>query len=347
MIPRITTKTRAGLILFVIIISGCNLSQENIPATSSTTNTPPTVDLTINIDPTTPSVLELKIILITSNNSDAKLVDETTLMLNNFAQQSGMVVEIQDESNFNRPSSEVKIVVVIEPQKDYSDLVRTNLDVQFIFLNGNNTPPLANLQILSPSGNAEISKGFLAGYMAAIQTEEWRVGIINYTNEEGLDQKKGFLNGVKYFCGLCLPQFPPYYDYPLFAEIPVDSSLSEWKQTADLLLNKAVDTIYVSGQNILEAQFQYLADSGVNIIAEVAPPDSVRPNWISSLGYDVLENLEAALLKIHENERLDQVESPLKLTNVNDENLSSARQIHLEEIIDLLANGIIDPAGEQ
>jgi hypothetical protein len=199
-----------------------------------------------------------------------------------------------------------------------------------------------NLTVVGGGGAQADQQGFIAGYLAAVVTPDWRAGVISVADTpEGQGARQGFLAGVEYFCGLCNPYYPPFLAYPLYAELPAGTT--DWQAAADLLIQNAVDTIYIApgtGDASLAAQ---LANAGKLLIGTGAPPPEAAGQWLASVEGGLTVGLEEVLRKALAGEASGQVNPAFALTHVNNERLSAGRQANVEAIMLEVQSGVVAP----
>ena len=121
-------------------------------------------------------------------------------------------------------------------------------------------------------GDHPDQQGFIAGVIAAMLSNDWRVGVISLSDTvEGHAARTGFLNGVVYFCGLCRPAHPPFYEYPLVYELPSTATSAEWQEAANYMVDHDVLAVYVFPQAGDESMLSILAAGKINIISSGEP----------------------------------------------------------------------------
>jgi hypothetical protein len=192
-------------------------------------------------------------------------------------------------------------------------------------------------------------QGFMAGYIAALITPDWRVGMIGLTGlAEGETAWQGFVTGVRYHCGLCLQTYPPFYDYPLYVGLPPGSTSDEWLSAANTLINQSVETVYVMPGAADESLFSHLAQSGMNILAGRTPPKQtlIREHWVASLRSDPFEAFGEYWPDFIAGDVGLSLPVPLSITDVNASLLSPGRERVAEEVLRDVLDGYIDPVQE-
>jgi hypothetical protein len=239
----------------------------------------------------------------------------------------------------------VKIVVVLPPDPGLLELAAAAPETQFLAFGFPELEPAHNLSLAVADGAAADQTAFLAGYIAALITPDWRVGVISPAGQPGEATVLGFGNGVRYYCGLCRPAFPPFPDagYPLFAELADGAGEADWQAVVGLFQPWSVQTVYVAPEVASEGLLQALAGAGFNLMGAGPAPAGLAEHWIATIGGgDPLQSVREAwpgLLAGAEGQRLT---AALSLEEINEDLLSPGRQRLVEEMMAGLAAGYID-----
>jgi hypothetical protein len=263
-----------------------------------------------------------------------------------FAAEAGLAYERREIMGPDSAPQNTQFVVAIGPAPTIVDMVPVMPDVQFVAVGMDGLPLSPNLTTVSLGANGRYSQAFLAGYIAAISDAEYRVGIISLGDVEGQRYRDSFLNGAVYFCGFCNPIYPPYWEYPLFYELPPGASPEMWQQAAEDLISRSVTTIHVAPDAADDRLVIYLAERGQMIVGAGQPPDAAMGNWIASVALDYASGFGQVLWDVFQGGALGEVSTSLTVTYANPGYVSEGRLNHLEEIIEQLENGMIDPLGE-
>ena len=283
-----------------------------------------------------------KVILWAGPETDPNLLAQVQPLLQSQAEALGLQTDLQQALSVESLQGDVRLVVALPPASNLMELVAAAPQVRFVSLNVQGVVPAGNLTVIGGQGGRPNQQGFMAGYIAAMMTEEWRVGILSVSDSSASQQARtGFLTGVPFFCGLCRQEFPPFYEYPIFAEAATGATSEQWQAAADVLVNTAVETVYLGPGVADPALMDYLAQGGVNIIGSSSPNESVRANWIISVQPDLLQGFTDALPRLLAGEVLGEISTLLVLTDINTDLLSEGRLAHIQEILGDLQSGII------
>jgi basic membrane lipoprotein Med (substrate-binding protein (PBP1-ABC) superfamily) len=265
--------------------------------------------------------------------------------LNDIVTQAGLQWQVRQELTPEDMVPAIEMVVAVPPDVGLAELVAVAPDTQFVALDIPDLPPAANLTTISTQGGRPDQQGFIAGEIAAMLSEDWRVGAISLSDTtEGRSARSGFVNGVVYFCGLCRPIHPPFYEYPTYVELPATATTAEWQEAANYMVDHAVRSVYVFPQAGDEAMLSILAQAGINIIGGIEPPASVASNWAVSLTSDPISFIQeqvAGLLdgSISGGQTLT---VPIQFTNINPSIFTPGKQRLAQETLSDLQAGYID-----
>ena len=237
----------------------------------------------------------------------------------------------------------VRLVVVLPPDPGLATLAGLAPKTQFLAVGIPGTSPGENLSSISPNGYPAGEMGFLAGYLAALVTPEWRTGAVTVSDvPAGVQTRQGFLSGVVFFCGLCQQTYTPFYTYPMYAELPPASTPQEWQAAGDVLIDKVVKTAFVAPGAGDEALLSYLAQAGLHLIGATTPPASVREEWVASIVPDTIAPLRAMWPDLIAGKGGLSQPAAITITDINPDLLSAGRQLLVEKVIAQLASGAID-----
>jgi len=343
----ISTIARLGLflVLLSIILVACNDSPNGSletltpGVTALPTDTPTPTELPTQ----TPTIQPPLVVLVAPPQNDPAQLDGLQSTLSELANTAGLRFQVRSSFTSDDLSPDIQLVVIMAPDPGVAALATSAPGTQFVAVDISGLEAAGNLSMIGPEGATPDQLGFLAGYIAAVITTDWRVGIIN-TNDSpaGVGSRNGFLNGAVYFCGLCNPAYPPYNDYPMYVELYSAASASEWQLAADMIRDNAVETVFVSLGADGDELLSYLAESGISIIGETPPPQGILSNWIATVSPDpspAMEQLWPELLAGNGGFRLPM---NIRISDINNSLFSPGRQRLVDQVRLDLYNGYID-----
>ncbi|MFZ2095058.1 MAG: hypothetical protein WAV05_00335 [Anaerolineales bacterium] len=310
------------------------------PFPSPTASITPTPTLTPTPTPQPPMA-----VLLAAAGADQAQVGLLQTALNDIVTQAGLRWQVRQQLTTTDLVPALRLVVVVLPDPGLADLVAAAPDTQFLALGIQGLPSFPNLTSIGASGGRFDQQGFIAGVIAAMLSDDWRVGVISLSDTvEGRAARTGFLNGVIYFCGLCRPAQPPFYEYPLPFELPSTASGIEWQEAANYMVDHYVQTVYIYPGVTDEAMLSILATAKVNLISSGDPPPSASSSWVVSLTTDPLPLIQSQVEGIlYGNLSMGQTLAvPIQFTHLNPLLLTPGKQRMAEQVLSDLQSGFID-----
>ena len=328
-------------LVLMLILSGCVFPGSSTPTDPDPSSVPATEIPTEVSSPTPGTPLAILIIPVDMPQEQSNLYQTT---VSGLAQASGLRFQVRNNLNNTEIGLEtnLKIVVAFPPDPGLAELATASPQVQFLGVSIPGLTPTANLSLVGGEGTPIENQAFMGGYIASLLSPDYRVGIITQKDTpEGNLAYDAFLNGMVFYCGLCSPKFPPWYDYPVHSEIPTDTPEGQYRFFADPLKNYNVDFAYVfpgvATDDLLDTMSQY----GLNIISQTRPNERLTSNWVVSLQPNVIPAIKSIWPDLVAGQGGQNLPMPLFLADVNPDLLSEGKQMDVQEILDRLQRGEI------
>jgi len=238
-------------------------------------------------------------------------------------------------------AAEVRYLVALPPAPGLAEMIAAAPETNFLAVGVDGLEDSPNLLHVGGGQGGPGGNPFIGGYIASIITPDWRIGII--TVQDGLegDRFTAFENGMRFFCGLCRPQYAPFYEYPFFLSLPATASEAEWRALADFMRDRLVGTVFVSLGAGGRTTYEQLADLGVEIIGEEPPPAGLESSWVASIRRDVGEAYLEYLPRLFDGETGLSDPLPQTLRDVNETLLPPGRQRLVEQTLSDMQAGFI------
>lgn len=301
---------------------GTPAPQETAPPLDNSTPTAPAEPAPIAAQPR---------ILVVGN-----LPEQAQTSLAQLAAAEGLRVQTQLTLQPADLTTETRLVILADLPEGLAALLTAAPETPFWAINLSVDVAAPNLLPLQTE-IAPDKRGFWAGYIAAILTEDWRVGALVLADAEGKALRDGFVNGGKYFCGLCRSMYPPFAAYPLYVEVPFDSNDEARIAAANLLLEQGVTTVFLGTGIATEALVNHLSASEVVTLGSESPASGENPFWAATLQFNAASALEAQWQAWQSGETIVPA-AALTLTDVNPDLFSPGKQQRALAILpDLLA----------
>jgi len=326
--------TRRYLILLLalaVVLAACSsaTSDSQTPTVAATAG--PTATFTPEPTPTSPPPLA---VLLIPEGSDPALSGALQPKMAELAAQDGLQFETRTALSAAEIGPNYRVVVAISPDPGLAQLAAGAPGTQFLALGIPGVQPAANLSIVGGDGEQPDQLGFIAGYLAAVITDDWRAGAMTADDSAGQLAAQGFRNGLVFFCGLCRPSYPPFYEYPVLASPPGQAS-------ADSLIGQGVQTVYLDPAASDAALLEYLAQAGLNLIGSAPPPESLKDRWIATIQTDLVAGLEQLWPGLVNGQGGTALPTPIVITDRNETLFSTGRQRLVDETLAAMQAGHI------
>lgn len=331
-------------VLIMLLLVACGQKPLDSTPTTVVEATIPIPQVTEELETPT-ATLSVPLIIILNPEANVQLMmDELRPVLENLAGQAGMQVEEwQQLSSAELDQRDARVIVVFEPNTEINQLAAMYPNINFLGIGIQEAEPASNISLIRVSNATQDVKNFLAGYIAAVVTQDWRAGLISQIADPiGKTAQIAFDNGMSYFCGFCQPVYPPYPipGYPLVYE------LSETAADIEMLIayfkEWQVQTVYVLPPMDQDEYLLALAQAGFNLIAERKPPQGLESQWIASIvPADMAEAVAVALSRILAGETSMVIDLPLEVVEINPDLFSQGRQDLVRVTMDDLLAGFI------
>jgi hypothetical protein len=282
------------------------------------------------------------VILLAPEGVDEALSTQLQSQFSELAFQEGLRWQVRQALSPADAAREAQFVVLMPPADNASALIAGAPETLFLAVGIPGLEPAANLIAVGSEGEQPEVQAFLAGYIAALITPDWRVGVIRTEDSPASENIRiAFENGVRFFCGLCRPQSPPFYEYPLAVSLPGSASAEEWRSLANFLVDRQVGAVYVAPGAGDADLLRYLAQAGVQVIGGVQPPEGTAGSWVASIRTSLEDAFLAYWPDLLDGETGQFERLPLRLTDINANLLSPGKQrLVLETLADLEAGYI-------
>ena len=334
-------------LVILIVLTGCSAGPETTPEVFQTPTASPTP-----LPTNTPTPLAPVGVFLTPEGANPKLVEELGALVNQYIKEQGLRYQVLPNlSASDFQTEDYEIVVVIPPFPELTALAQEAPDTKFLAIGFEGLSTGDNLSLLGSGGADYDVQGFIAGYMAAMITDDWRVGVLSLEEDpNALAAREGFRTGAKYYCGWCSPKYPPMatiYIYPQYIDLPVDASSSEISIYIDYLVDRVVNTFYIVPgvgtpqiYQTLIGYEKYIIGSGIDYREEY------REYWVASLEYDLVNALVEFWPKFIEAETGLEELPPLLIRDVNEDLLSEGKLNLVNKILEEVEAGFIKTSYE-
>jgi hypothetical protein len=331
-----------GLVL-LLALAACSGDLPGRPTETPTATALPAATPTVAPTPTDTPQPPLVVFWV-PEGADAQTVNALQDVLAQLTSQASLRFQALNGSLTPDLAQQAKIVVAVSPGAGLETLVSAAGDTQFLVIAGDPSLKSAhNLTLLGGQGDRLDQLGFMAGYLAAVITQDWRVGVISQAGSgPETAAQAGFINGAVFFCGLCRPAYPPFVQYPVYAQLAARSGQAEGQSAVDMLISQGVETVYVTPGATSEALLGYLAEKGIHIIGSSPPPQAVQDDWVASVMTDWVPAVKGVWPDLLNGKGGQTIGSPIVVADANPSLFSPGRQQLVAETLTELLVGRID-----
>jgi hypothetical protein len=326
------------IILFVVIaavLSSCGGNQSNATSTPIPTNTP-IIPPTLTATPTTPLAI---LVLPSDLDPDTSNLYQKTVY--DLAQASGFRFQVRNTLTNADLEPGLQVVIALPPDPGIAALAAAAPQVQFLAINIPDLAPGGNISVLGNNSQTDVA-GFLAGYTAAMITDDYRIGMLMpKDNPDALRGLNAFAAGKAFYCGICRPLYFYSWTYPQYVEIPAEEDVSHYNAFADILiLQYKIGTIYLHPDIVTTDLTNYIGTTGVYMIGTESP-EQRPPGWVMTIQPDVIKAIQNAWPNLIGGQGGVTVQSPLGIADIDSSILSLGKQRLVEQTLSDLQAGLI------
>lgn len=338
------------LILCLTILLGigaCGLGQ------SDSTPTPVPTDSPIPSPTFTPTPSTPLAILVLPPEMDQATSDIYQKTVYDLAQQAGYRFQVRNSLVELDLDPTLRIVIALPPNPGpgIAALAAAAPQTQFLAINIPEVTAGDNVSVLADTTQKDIV-AFMAGYIGALITEEYRIGmIIPNENPDALKLLEAYANGKTYHCGTCQKyylyrdEFGNPIDFPQYITIPVDEDPANYGGYAGYLIQRrSVNFIYVHPDVATPELLASIGSSG-GVQVGTSPQGGIPLYWAASLSPDVIGAIQAAWPNLIAGQGGQVVQSPLTLSDVDPNLLTPGKREKAEKVLADLLAGRISPYG--
>lgn len=323
--------------LIFAVLSACGGTSTEIPApTVVPTQTPPP---TATVIPTPSTPLAILVLPVDMDKDSSDLYQKTVYDL---AQQSGFRFQVRNAlAPADLADPTLKVVIVLPPDPGVASYISAAPGAQFLVVNIPNLTAGGNLSVLAPDTQVDLP-AFLAGYTAALLTEEYHIGMLYPQGDaEAARAAAAFNNGMKYYCGLCNRIYFTNIEYPTFLDIPADEDPSKFGGYANLLINdRDVNALYIYPSLASDDLLSYIGTQGV-LLFGTSMPEPRPGGWVMTISPDTVKAIQTAWPGLSTGQGGINVQSPLGLADVDPSLLPAGKLALVQETLDNLIAGLI------
>ena len=324
------------LVVLALLLTACGSNEPSATSTPIPTDTP-IIPPTLTATPTVPLA-----ILVLPADLDTDTSDLYQKTVYDLAQASGLRFQVRNTLTVADLEPGLQVVIALPPDPGIVALAAAAPQVQVRAINMQGVTAGGNISVLGSSSQSEIA-AFLAGYTAALITDDYRIGMmIPKNNADAVRALNAYATGRTFYCGTCRPFYYLNWSFPQYVEIPAEEDKANYDAYADILmLQYKVRTIYLYPDIAIPDLYNYIGTTGIYMIGTITPEQ--RPaGWVMTISPDVIKAIQNAWPQLIAGQGGITVQSPLGLSDVDPLLLSPGRQRLVQQVLDDLQAGRID-----
>ncbi len=325
-------------VLFTFLITGCGLGN-NTPPTPIASATPfpfPTLP---------PTVATPLAILVVPTDMDQTASQAYQKVVYDLAQRSGMRFQVRNTFSVSDMEPGLRIAIVLPPDPGIAALAAAAPHVQFVAVNIPGVAPSSNISVLGSSSQVDVA-AFVAGYTAAIISDDYHTGIIIPKDDANAQRALiAYANGMAYYCGLCQPFYYMPYSFPQSIAIPATEDKAKYASYVNYLVQQKVYTIYLYPDIAIKQLTDYIGQTGLQFIG-VSLPSPKPGGWVMTIRPDEIKAIQSGWPDLVAGKGGKTIPSPLGLADVDPNLLSPGKERLVQKVLDdLLTGRIVTGAG--
>ena len=333
------TKFVFFCVMLALLLSACGAP--NQPAATSAP-LPTETSAPLPPEQTATPVVPLAILVIpaTFDQESSNLYQKTVYDL---AQASGLRFQVRNSLMPADLEPGLQIVIALAPDPGIAALAAAAPNGQFLAINIPDLTPGGNISVLGESVQSDIA-GFLAGYTAALITDDYRIGMMMpRDNADAIRAFNAYVHGMTFHCGTCRPIYFYSWTYPQYVDIPATEDINNYHAYADILiLQHKVRTIYLYPDIVTDDLISYIASTGTLMIG-TKTPEQLPGGWVMTIQPDVVKAIQNAWPQLISGQGGVTVQSPLGLSDIDPSLLSPGKQRVVEQMLQDLQSGLVAP----
>jgi hypothetical protein len=329
---------KLAFLLIIVLLTSC--SGPGAGDLTSTAGPANTAEPTAGPTATLPAPL---IILVLPTDMNEQRAKDYQTAIYDLSQAAGYRFQVLNKLSSADLALEpnLKAVIALAPDPGIASLAAAAPGAQFLAVNIPGIAPGGNVSVLGGDDLPIDKVAFMAGYIAAMITEDYHTGVLVRKGSPDADKiVTAFHAGHMFYCGLCNPYAGPFEDYPLSAEIPDDAKPNEYTAYADLLIRHKVETMFIQPGLETPELIQYLPTVGTLLIGTQSPTKNIS-GWVVTLQPDYLAAVKAAWPDLIAGKGGKAFPAPLSFTDVNADLFTVGKQELAQKTMNDLLGGLI------
>jgi len=328
-----------SVFLFIVAIAIVSACGSGTQAAATSAPIPTEILSPVPVLTETPTVPLAVLVVPADLDTDTSNLYQKTVY--DLTQQSGLRFQVLNALSPADLEPALRVVIAVSADPGIAALAVAAPQVQFLAINIPGVSAGGNVSVLGGSSQSDIA-GFLAGYTAALITDDYRIGmLIPRDNGDAIRALNAYASGMVYYCGACRPLYFFNWTYPQYLDIGADEDKNNYHAYADILMMQyKVNTIYLYPDIYTEDLASYIGTTGTYMIGTISPEQ--RPaGWVMTIQPDVIKAIQNAWPQLLSGQGGVVVQSPLGLADIDPAILTPGKQRLVEQTLNELQAGLI------
>ena len=285
------------------------------------------------------------VVLAASPEVNLQQLQSVEPVLSELAASAGLQYESRQSLSAGDVPPGAKVIFFFSPPANLEELQNSVPDAQFIVLSEQDLSPGARLSVIRSYPE---QRAFLAGYIAAmVATDSRSAGLFTADGPGDAVKLDAFLNGGRYYCGICNSVLSPVVRFPLYFTLPNGSDAMAWQEGVNQLNQNIVYLYYVSPEAETPELLNHILSLGGALLGGTPPYQEIRERWVATISFETAEALRQIWPQVISGQGGQVVTAQLALTDINPAYLSQGRLELVKTVIQDLQAGLIYPLSVQ
>ncbi len=329
------------IIIFFIILAAVLTACGGTPIAETPTDLPATALPTETTLPPTETPAPGTVFMVTTPELNQQQILAVEPVLSELAGSSGLTFEVVQSPNPGEIPSNARVIFYFSPPANLAELKSSAPGTQFIVLSEQELATDENLSIIRMYPEQQ---AFLAGFISVLIGPDLRAaGLLPADGAAGPQKLDAFVNGGRYFCGICNPVYLPSVRFPLYFTLPTGSDPAAWQEGVNQLSQNFVYIYYVAPEAASPELLNHILELNGVLLGGSAPYDEIRSRWAATITFDIEEALRQIWPQVTTGEGGQLVNAKLILTDINPTYLTEGFMGMVNEVNQDLQNGLIFP----
>jgi len=317
---------KIGLLVLLVLLAACSTGGggtlvPTLPAGTLSTATAPPVAASSPTAVPTSLPLPGKVLLVAPPEAGTDLAESARAALADLSGAAKLVLETRPSLLPEEVRPEFKIIVLLQNPPNLPALLAAAPQAQFAVLGNIELEAKGNLSVIR---QREEVRSFLGGYIITLVAPDWRsLGLVPAAPAQLQD---AFINGGRYWCGRCIPLYPPVVSFPLVVAQPDGTGAAGWQSALGSQQKSVLAGIYLSSGAQSPELLKTLFAQKLLLLGTQTPAAEIRSRWVATLRFDPIPALQKLWPGLLAGKGAQTAEASLSWTDVNDALFTPGKQ---------------------